>query len=99
MIITDSDAEALSSLVVVLLLVTVLLVVTGWLLLRASNRPWPGGVVMALSVLGLVSLLGYAVGGEERPELAAIAGTAVGALAGGVTSLLGQRPEEVATDE
>ena len=88
----------------VLFLVTALLIVTGWLLLRVLDRPWPGGVVMALSVLGLVSLLGYAVGGEERPELAAIAGTAVGALAGGVASLLNQpeQPDhepEVSTDE
>ena len=71
--VTTSDVEALWGLVLVLGLVTVLLIVTGYLLLRASDRPWPGGVVMALSVLGLVSLLGYAVGGEDRPELAGIA--------------------------
>jgi peptidoglycan/LPS O-acetylase OafA/YrhL len=74
----------------VLLTAGIILLISGIMLHKASERPFPASVVTALSVLGLVALLGYAVGGEERPELAAIAGTAVGALAGGATAILGR---------
>jgi hypothetical protein len=74
------------------LALTVALVgVLAWALLRAANKQPSAMVVVSLSLLALVSLLGYAIGGEARPELAAIAGTAVGALAGATTSLLGGR--------
>lgn len=68
------------------------LLVVSVLLVRASRAPFPTAVVAALTILGAVSLAGYVVGGESRAELAAIAGTAVGALAGGVSSLLGRTP-------
>jgi len=66
----------------------IIIIAVGVLLIIASRRPFPTTVVMALTVLATLALVGYAVAGEDRPELAAIAGTAVGALAGGVTSVL-----------
>lgn len=65
-------------------------------LLRASTRAPHAMVVVSLSLLTLIALLGYAIGGEARPELAAIAGTAMGALAGATTSLLSARREDAA---
>lgn len=72
----------------------VVIVLVGWLVLHASKRPFPSSVVTSLTILAALALIGYAVGGESRPELAAIAGTAVGALAGATTSLLAGRKEE-----
>ena len=66
----------------------VIIIAVGSLLIIASRRPFPTTVVMALTILATLALVGYAIAGEDRPELAAIAGTAVGALAGGVTSVL-----------
>lgn len=66
----------------------VIVVVVGILILYAARRPFPASIVTSLTILATLSLVGYAVGGEARPELAAIAGTAVGALAGATTSLL-----------
>lgn len=72
----------------------VVVVLVGWLIVHASRRPFPSSIVTSLTVLAALALVGYAIGGEARPELAAIAGTAVGALAGATTSLLAGRSDD-----
>ena len=72
----------------------IIIIAVGVLLIIASRRPFPATVVMALTVLAALALIGYAVAGDDRSELAAIAGTAVGALAGGVTSLVSGKKEQ-----
>lgn len=96
----DPDAqaavEALWGLALAISGSAVVIVVVGWLVTRASRLAFPASVVTSLTILAALALVGYAVGGESRPELAAIAGTAVGALAGATTSLLaGRRDDEV----
>lgn len=68
----------------------VILITVSLLLLRAARQPFPTSVVSALTILATLALIGYTVGGEARAELAALAGTAVGALAGATTSLIGR---------
>lgn len=69
----------------------VVIVVVGVLVARSARAPFPSSVVTSLTILATLALVGYAVGGDSRPELAAIAGTAVGALAGATTSVLANR--------
>lgn len=84
----DTTQAALDALAVSLVAGAVIVLTVGVLLLVAARQPFPASVVAALTVLATLSLVGYAVGGESRPELAAIAGTAVGALAGATTHLI-----------
>lgn len=77
----------------------VIAVVVGALLVVASRQPFPASVVAALTILGTLALGGYTVAGEARPELAAIAGTAVGALAGGATTVLSNTTRDASTGE
>lgn len=73
----------------------VLVAIVGVMVARSARAPFPSSVITSLTILAALALIGYTVGGESRPELAAIAGTAVGALAGGVTALLSaSRPRD-----
>lgn len=80
--------ETLAGSILVLVLIAVIIAIVAFIVLRSARHPLPTGIIMSLTVLGTIALIGYAVGGENRPELAAIAGTAVGALAGGVAALV-----------
>lgn len=92
---TDDDAATIASAVAVSLVAgAVILIVVGTLIIYAARKPFPTSIVSALTILATLALIGYAVGGEARPELAAIAGTAVGALAGATTSLLASRQHD-----
>ena len=50
-------------------------------LYRSGDRRKVNAVVTALSLLSVLSILGYIIGGEERAELVPITALAVGALA------------------
>ena len=89
---TDQSTETIAGAIALSLVSgAVILIVVGGLIVYAARRPFPTSIVAALTILATLALVGYAVGGEARPELAAIAGTAVGALAGATTSLLARR--------
>ena len=89
--VAQATVDALWGLAVAIAGSAVVIVVVGVLVARAARAPFPASVVTSLTVLAALALVGYAVGGESRPELAAIAGTAVGALAGATTSVLANR--------
>lgn len=96
--------EALWGLALAIVGSVAVVLIVGWIIVRASRQAFPASVVTSLTILAALALIGYAVGGESRPELAAIAGTAVGALAGATTSLLTGRdyttfdpPDEIDT--
>ena len=96
---TEATVDALWGLAVAIAGSAVVIVVVGVLVARAGRLPFPGSIVTSLTVLATLALVGYAVGGESRPELAAIAGTAVGALAGATTSVVSARQHQEATEE
>lgn len=91
---TQAATDALWGLAVAIAGSAVVIVVVGVLVARAGRLPFPGSIVTSLTVLATLALVGYAVGGESRPELAAIAGTAVGALAGATTSVVSARQHQ-----
>lgn len=62
----------------------------GYLMLRAADKPAPTLILVATSVLTALALIGYA-SKPEAGELAAIAAAGIGALAGSVSALFGQR--------
>ena len=62
----------------------------GYLMLRSALLPPPTTIVAATAVITLVAVVGYAVK-PEAGELAAIAATGVGALAGSVAALFTNR--------
>lgn len=71
-----------------------------WVLIRAARIAPAALVVVALTVLTLVSLIGASVG--RSAELVTIAATGMGALAGAVTSLFradNLPPDEVRVDQ
>lgn len=84
---------------VVIGLSTAVIVLVAAVILRAARYEMPVLVVLALTLLGSLALVGYGVGGEFRPELGAIAGTAIGALAGGVTAILTKQARQAQRDE
>lgn len=90
----DDGTEALQAVALSLIAGAVIMIVVGVLVFAASRKPFPASIVMSLTVLAVLALIGYAISGESRAELAAIAGTAVGALAGGTTALLTSRNDE-----
>lgn len=95
----QTTAEAIVGLALAIAGSAVVILIVGVLVARAAKQPFPASIVTSLTILASLSLIGYAVGGESRPELAAIAGTAVGALAGGVTALLTNRADTPLTPE
>jgi ABC-type Fe3+-siderophore transport system permease subunit len=87
----DAVQSSLIAGLLIFFLITLIIGIIAFTILRSAKYPFPSSIIMSLTILAALSLIGYSVGGESRPELAAIAGTAVGALAGGVTALLSQR--------
>ena len=67
-------------------------------LYKAGAREKVNAVVTALSLLAVLSILGYAVGGEARAELVPVASLAVGALAAAMGQL-GRSKNEKKDDE
>jgi hypothetical protein len=57
-----------------------------WGLLRAALLPHPMAVVIALSILTLVSILAALTADEFAEQFATLAATGIGAIAGAVTS-------------
>jgi uncharacterized membrane protein YoaK (UPF0700 family) len=84
------DLNAAEGWVVVLWLAGLLLITlgVGYGILRASREPHPTMLVMALSMLTLLSIVGYAV--TLSKEFGMLVGVGMGALAGAVNSVFRQ---------
>lgn len=94
----SEELETVQTLVVGMLAGAVILAIVGGMVVFAGRRPFPASIVVSLTILATLALIGYAVGGEARGELAAIAGTAVGALAGATTAMVTGRDDPPAVE-
>ena len=63
------------------------LAVVAFALYRSGTRQKVNAVITALSLLSVLAILGYIIGGEERAELIPITALAVGALAAALGQL------------
>ena len=87
---SDDTLQSLGAEVVIALgLVAVITGLVVFALLRAAARKVDIGVIVAVTILTLVSIIGFLL--SEQEALITLAGTGLGALAGAITNLLGTK--------
>ena len=64
-----------------------------WALYKAGRRQRSAAIVTSLSLLAVLSLVGYALGGDTRAELIPLASLAIGALAAALGQLSKSEPD------
>ena len=88
----EDVSTVLGEAVFALFLVAVIAGILTFVLLRAASKRADAMVTISLSVLTLVSIVGFIATGSET--LGTLAGAGIGALAGALTNLFGQGPSD-----
>ena len=93
---TDNEVVLGAEVAVSLLAIAFIAGVLAFVLLRAATKRADAMVTVALSILTLVSIVGFVA--TQAEALITLAGAGVGALAGALTNLFGDKPRSTDGD-